>query len=696
MKTIFISSTFKDMHYERDLMHEKVLPELNAYASAYGDSLSFCDLRWGVNTGDLESEDGAKKVLSVCLHEIDRCRPYMIVILGARYGWIPGKQLMQETLRQKRDFWLEDLEKSVTALEIEYGALREKKQLENTRFYFREFDGPMPADYCGEDRLHEEKLQSLKRRIKALAGDRVRVYRVHWDEEKHCPVGQEQFAQFVIEDMKALLQKDWQTYGKLTPLQKDQMAQWDYAAQKEQQFCAREHLAERYIGQMKAGQHLLAVTGSAGSGKSTLMAHMAIRLKQEGWCVLPIFCAYTDLTGSGMALIRYITGFLEEQTNRPCETAPEGGGDLPYWEKRLNEAAALYEKTVHSDLVILVDGLDQLIQDEIRDQLRFLPEKLSENMWVVLSCQERFPLAGDILKETLPALDENERRAVICGMAAAAGRELEDSVTDEIVGKSASDHPLYLSLMFQRLLMMNQEDFEQIARKGDGMGAISRRQIQIVRQASDCLEPLCVEILQEASRRMGGAFVREIVFFLAVSRRGLREQDLEGILARKKILWNQLDFTRFVNYMRKFFVFREDGRWDFSHKSIREGFLQECKDVTERHAHILEYLKTLEETDGVRQCEIMYHGQKADDRAFVVEYLKHVRSDSQRANLAAGVLRDLAIEDQGGWLCDLLSSGMQLGVDRSVSLFFLYDLNQVFAGSGATFLICGCKGTYIF
>ena len=37
MKTIFISSTFKDMHYERDLMHEKVLPELNAYAAQYGD-----------------------------------------------------------------------------------------------------------------------------------------------------------------------------------------------------------------------------------------------------------------------------------------------------------------------------------------------------------------------------------------------------------------------------------------------------------------------------------------------------------------------------------------------------------------------------------------------------------------------------------------------------------------------------------
>ena len=39
---IFVSSTFKDMHYERDLIHEKVLPQLNSMAAEYGDSVAFC------------------------------------------------------------------------------------------------------------------------------------------------------------------------------------------------------------------------------------------------------------------------------------------------------------------------------------------------------------------------------------------------------------------------------------------------------------------------------------------------------------------------------------------------------------------------------------------------------------------------------------------------------------------------------
>ena len=66
MKHIFVSSTFRDMHEERDIIHEKVLPELNEYALQYGESVSFCDLRWGVDTEELESEEGARKVLSVC------------------------------------------------------------------------------------------------------------------------------------------------------------------------------------------------------------------------------------------------------------------------------------------------------------------------------------------------------------------------------------------------------------------------------------------------------------------------------------------------------------------------------------------------------------------------------------------------------------------------------------------------------
>lgn len=47
MKTIFLSSTFQDMHYERDVIHDRVTPALNRLARQYGESVAFCDLRWG-------------------------------------------------------------------------------------------------------------------------------------------------------------------------------------------------------------------------------------------------------------------------------------------------------------------------------------------------------------------------------------------------------------------------------------------------------------------------------------------------------------------------------------------------------------------------------------------------------------------------------------------------------------------------
>ena len=101
MKTIFVSSTFKDMHFERDAIQEITLPLLKREAQKYGDNVHFCDLRWGINTCDLDSEDGSRKVLDVCLDAIDRCRPPMVVILGDRYGWIPSEELTASVADRK-------------------------------------------------------------------------------------------------------------------------------------------------------------------------------------------------------------------------------------------------------------------------------------------------------------------------------------------------------------------------------------------------------------------------------------------------------------------------------------------------------------------------------------------------------------------------------------------------------------------
>ncbi len=82
---IFISSTFKDMHTERDHLVRFIFPELKEICRRHHVELVDIDLRWGVT----EEEAHSGKVLDICLDEIDTCRPFFLGLLGHRYGWVP-------------------------------------------------------------------------------------------------------------------------------------------------------------------------------------------------------------------------------------------------------------------------------------------------------------------------------------------------------------------------------------------------------------------------------------------------------------------------------------------------------------------------------------------------------------------------------------------------------------------------------
>ncbi|HEX6864233.1 MAG TPA: AAA family ATPase, partial [Thermoanaerobaculia bacterium] len=82
---IFISSTFRDMHAERDQLSRVVFPELRSRCLKRGADFIGFDLRWGVTEEEAEQQ-GA---LAICLEEIERCRPFFVCLLGDRFGWVP-------------------------------------------------------------------------------------------------------------------------------------------------------------------------------------------------------------------------------------------------------------------------------------------------------------------------------------------------------------------------------------------------------------------------------------------------------------------------------------------------------------------------------------------------------------------------------------------------------------------------------
>ena len=79
---VFISSTFRDMHAERDHLVKVVFPALREKLERYRIHLVDIGLRWGVTAEQADND----MALDLCLQQIDESRPLFVGILGERYG----------------------------------------------------------------------------------------------------------------------------------------------------------------------------------------------------------------------------------------------------------------------------------------------------------------------------------------------------------------------------------------------------------------------------------------------------------------------------------------------------------------------------------------------------------------------------------------------------------------------------------
>jgi nephrocystin-3 len=179
---VFISSTFRDFHAERDYLVKNVFPELREWCQKWKLHLVDIDLRWGVTQSEAESG----KVVDICLEQIDGARPFFLCMLGNRYGWVPkAGDVPAETYRHydrlgKKEGY------SVTHLEIEHAVLDPLSSLDANEevphafFYLRDENStPKPetiADFNDDLRKEYRKTffetdAALTDRLKSMKKD---------------------------------------------------------------------------------------------------------------------------------------------------------------------------------------------------------------------------------------------------------------------------------------------------------------------------------------------------------------------------------------------------------------------------------------------------------------------------------------------------------------------------------------------
>ena len=123
------------MHAEREHLANFVFPALAERLRERYHHLESVDLRWGVDTTSVQRE-GAHEllVLRVCFSEIERSRPFLIGLIGDRYGWVPPSKRARASAAEA-GFTGDVAGKSITALEIEYGVLASRGQRRKIRFF---------------------------------------------------------------------------------------------------------------------------------------------------------------------------------------------------------------------------------------------------------------------------------------------------------------------------------------------------------------------------------------------------------------------------------------------------------------------------------------------------------------------------------------------------------------------------------
>jgi tetratricopeptide (TPR) repeat protein len=662
-RPIFISSTFVDMQAERDYLRTRVFPELEERLRARRHHLEWVDLRVGIATAAQRDDEEARElhVLKVCLAEVARCRPFLIVLLGDRYGWVPPPDRAR-TAAGEAGFSADIAGRSVTDLEIELGVLADRAQQPRSLFYLRD---PLPyrdmplrtaalysEAYAGADDLaapdRRARLTALKRRIATLLPDRVRRYAAAWDFEHHRVAGLEAWGRMVLDDIWSELAAETQAAaagGDLPWQQVERNARDDFAEDRARGFVGRQELLARLSDLAAAPKSAapksadpavgICITGEAGSGKSALFGELYRRLGNTDVFVLAHAAGASVQSASvDLMLRRWIDELAAALGVVP---ALAENADPPAVEAVFGSLIA--SLSLQRRVVVLVDALDQLEATTRGRFATWLPRPWPANARLIATAipgeaSQALRDRTGIASLPLPPLDRGEARGIIEAICERYHRTFEPDVIAALLGKTGATksgaiepaapawgNPLWLVLAVEELNLLDADDFARVQRDYDGEPGERLRalMLDIIARLPADIAALYRRTFGRAEELFGARLARNFLALIAVGRGGWREGDFRALLPRLAgEPWDELRFAQLRRLFRG--QLRRRGalaQWDFNHGQMRVAarlHLTACGlRETELNAAIADHLLGLPANDELRESETMVHLLASED-----------------------------------------------------------------------------------
>lgn len=568
MKSFFISSTFRDMQEERDIIHRKVFPSVRKMLKKYGESAEEVDLRWGVDTLNLSEEESGHMVIKVCIDAIDRCAPYFIVLLGERYGWIPEGNLIEKCGDDRvRQF---PKEISITEMEIQYGALERQVGLEHCVFCFRDVSliSKIPAhlqkDFVAESEEHKEKLNQLKAKIRGIKGANILEYEAEWDEAEQKVCGLDGFAQRLETMLMNLFFKEGLTEGE-TVFEAKLTKNAEFTMQQYVNTYVNREKAEEMLPILYASGKSIWFSGEDGVGKTSLLSFAAYQCRQKNM-ISRIYYGGNKGCQNVDVFLKWLAYELEQICGKKLEMENDA---RRLTLKKIQDLSKLLSNRV----MIFVDAVNQMSEDTLWVLIQLL-KTTTKLQFFVTSKDHLWDLkvseAEDLfVMRKLDALTGTELELIVSKVAGRRGKSLDVKVTKRIRSKENMYLPINLSLLLQRLFMMDGSEFAKAEQMAPGMEGISKYMQALVETSGESSEELVEAVLHktiEILHAEGGASIIRLLGMIAIAPEGISTH----ALARLCPEINTLHIQQVLCFLYDMVEETEKGRWTYRHSLYKE------------------------------------------------------------------------------------------------------------------------------
>jgi len=549
---IFVSSTFRDMHAERDHLVRFVFPRLREELLQRRIHLVDVDLRWGV-TSEQDS-------LQVCKEIIDECRPRFLCMLGGRYGWTPPGRA-----------------ESITAAEVRYGVLDQLGRHGYAFFYFRDpvATYSMVEARPGEFREtpgspNEQKLADLKSAI-IKAGLNPFVYAANWDRETKRLTGLKAFGDRVYADLKRSIDEELgrQPPEKLDEFAEENAAMEAFVEERTERFVlgSREPVLNELLAHAEGvdSNGYLCLTGEAGSGKSALLSHF-YRCLLSPASGLPPSLVIPHFVGASLGSTN-VHRTLRRLCHELKANCPDVTADIPDDPEKLRGAFPdfLRQACEKKRVVILLDAINQFDFTSYSGGLRWLPDELPGSARIVLST-----LDGPTLEELrqrgyspreieLKPLTTTDGEAIIWQFLQRYRKTFEPIQRAALLAKTDADTPLYLLAALEELRTLG--TYEEI----------SDRIAQLPPDTQSLFTWILTRLEDDdgfrdvSGQKVGHQLVPWFASLMGVSRHGLSQLELTNLLDKGDPQGN----TAALLHLLRPYLLRRGELLDFYHSQFR-------------------------------------------------------------------------------------------------------------------------------